>query len=1134
MLGQKVMSGRRRLAKVVSKEEIESLLDENSTESTVKRPKLILLNEECQDADVIVDRLSNKTDVESTREGNSIPTFIGEIGSDDQRFVENLACEFSNRTPLKNNPPEKMISAMLKQQTLSQLEIRKLKTLCETRSPLKNLCDVKSNLFKKKGVVKRVIKCSRKRTAIRSSSRLRDKSIKENCDPSNEEHNRNLQSEPSSEDLSRYKSIQENCDPIDEEHNRKLQSEPSIEVLENRSKFDLLPSTEEVAPDEMEVDNAALNEDGNFGLNAEDLSLTKSLTENVETFTVELNRGNLVRVDESINQSEGQPLTGEIDEQLVLETQCSNITLSTKNNQMCSREHYQESEEEMRRLSLGTHVYIEREYGDVKHLERLVLTERIFEKVVDHLKDRSENQILPSVCPKKLMRLWENSGMINDEQVHVSSEQYCPFGHCSKVSTKGLSPIELDLIYLSPKSRKLESRSRDVSVASKQLFTSADNEHEHPVSESRDHGMNLSMSLLSPTKDKLFERNVELLKENQLLKKKISMLEKNSGSKSIVKESEDTNNQEELGKNECYVCSKVLATAFSLGLHLRKVHKITDKVDTEVKCPLCGKCVKNIDKHNKAKHADKCDRVCPKCNERIDTNLKVHLGKCRYKCQVCGDSFIRKDRFRDHVCKGKQASSQSVEKAQLASNSEIISRESEMSQPLTSEKTSTTVGNGMNISKTIGSDGIVCLNDGQVEFDSYEWSGLKDPMSNDRSTCETTAENCLNEVDVCDENTGHNCTETDNESTDDGYCTEYEENDPPSFTELRRKNKKELELDLKAIDKLPSRSGEDAVFVAQFREYLDEILNSDVEKGDFDKVQKVQTVNKYVSSISRELLPILYEYAHPFNSNWLLDCSTEKNFTCDGIQRQTEDLKDPFFISVRVVRLFMNRYDGYVFGQKKADFLAALHHLMKFIEYHFGSDPNRYGRDVLLKVISNHSLVKSYIESTGIWKRVNKERKKSSQKNAVLKDLQKPNEDVKVLRRSKGYIKSDKRVQSLQEFCAYADPNNRKPSAKEFNDCTNFLMGEIVMTTGCRPVVLYRLKNEDYANKDMGFNPYKIYFGDAIETDEEKNGDKIPRRVNPSLPSRSLACSHQIESESAVCPVGCENACPPDGFNIRD
>ena len=76
MLGQKVMSGRRRLAKVVSKEEIESLLDENSTESTVKRPKLILLNEECQDADVIVDRLSNKTDVESTREGNSIPTFI--------------------------------------------------------------------------------------------------------------------------------------------------------------------------------------------------------------------------------------------------------------------------------------------------------------------------------------------------------------------------------------------------------------------------------------------------------------------------------------------------------------------------------------------------------------------------------------------------------------------------------------------------------------------------------------------------------------------------------------------------------------------------------------------------------------------------------------------------------------------------------------------------------------------------------------------------------------------------------------------------------------------------------------------------------------------------------------------------
>ena len=92
-------------------------------------------------------------------------------------------------------------------------------------------------------------------------------------------------------------------------------------------------------------------------------------------------------------------------------------------------------------------------------------------------------------------------------------------------------------------------------------------------------------------------------------------------------------------------------------------------------------------------------------------------------------------------------------------------------------------------------------------------------------------------------------------------------------------------------------------------------------------------------------------------------------------------------------------------------------------------------------------------------------------------------------------------------------------------------MGEIVASTGCRPIVVRLLPNGPYTDKRPGFNPYRISEDDR-EIDEQDGKNKIFKRLNPNLPPRDLACIHQIEEKSAVCPVNCLERCEPDGYNV--
>ena len=92
-------------------------------------------------------------------------------------------------------------------------------------------------------------------------------------------------------------------------------------------------------------------------------------------------------------------------------------------------------------------------------------------------------------------------------------------------------------------------------------------------------------------------------------------------------------------------------------------------------------------------------------------------------------------------------------------------------------------------------------------------------------------------------------------------------------------------------------------------------------------------------------------------------------------------------------------------------------------------------------------------------------------------------------------------------------------------------MGEIVIQSGCRPVVTYRLTNFGYVNKKPGFQPLQVTPEDSV-IEEEKDDHKIYRRLNPNLPPKHLACKHQAEKKTAICPVQCDERCEPEGYNV--
>ena len=200
---------------------------------------------------------------------------------------------------------------------------------------------------------------------------------------------------------------------------------------------------------------------------------------------------------------------------------------------------------------------------------------------------------------------------------------------------------------------------------------------------------------------------------------------------------------------------------------------------------------------------------------------------------------------------------------------------------------------------------------------------------------------------------------------------------------------------------------------------------------------------------------------------------------------------------------------------------------MNFPELQLQEDFSLVGRDSYDKALFYNNMIRSYIKGMAVWKNLNEERKKQFNDNKDVRVAEDPNRDAEILAAYLEHMESSERIRQY-ELVLSLGKGDRVPTAEEFAEISLICMGEMIITTGMRPVAVYRMPNQAYYGKDEGFNPY-IY----TDKDETTQDERIRTRVDPRLPPWSLACEHQRSDKSAQCSVHCDLEYFPDGYNMR-
>ena len=73
-----------------------------------------------------------------------------------------------------------------------------------------------------------------------------------------------------------------------------------------------------------------------------------------------------------------------------------------------------------------------------------------------------------------------------------------------------------------------------------------------------------------------------------------------------------------------------------------------------------------------------------------------------------------------------------------------------------------------------------------------------------------------------------------------------------------------------------------------------------------------------------------------------------------------------------------------------------------------------------------------------------------------------------MLQKYKEYLKSEVRVSLISEILFYDAPDAPVPTSSQFVRLSNIVMGEIIMATGIRPVVLLELPNGPFEDATTG------------------------------------------------------------------
>ena len=830
------------------------------------------------------------------------------------------------------------------------------------------------------------------------------------------------------------------------------------------------------------------------------------------------------------------------------------------------------TEEEVRRFSLAIHLWSEKIQGGVEFLHQTKLTDRHFKEILIFAGPSSHWKLIPDRSVTQYRNIWSNAvkgkqpfhgdmetGFATQLKVHDPSIQFCPFQHCQ---------LNSELINVDFDKKSYDSPIEvSTSTSRRQLFT--------PTKTGESNGSVLKSNDTpkpSPTKE-------ELKEQNRLLLKEIASMKTFTNKKTYQNVSQDKEllkfTQPKIVKCNQTDCTKTFVTVFGLEQHLKKYHGDTKYMKPKQECPFCGKETTYVDQHIKTVHKElQRNDTCEVCKQRVKQDMKKHRSLCIF-CPFCDYQNNKKDRLLRHIKTYHREKRLQTEPMDLTSPKKPISHGIKEPKECVSHNNQVEPFSSTSKDEIKEQIGKAADSIDETETEPLDLSPHKQNSDRNQTILEEHEEDkeqmgkAVDSIDVSEtepldlsppkqySDRNHTCLEEviqriEQDSKDpevfeplnkkrlhypfDGdsepYTSEFEDDDKDEFTVERRSIKDKLEKQLREIDELKAKGVDgDTEVLDQFENFMKHKTSRNKDRGGYSS--EVSTVKMYTSSVRNELLPAFHLLFQPFDSRWILDCTTPKDCTFEGKQRFFVKPEEPIYITSRIIQVALDRSKekGGQEGGNRGTFINATVQFMNFIEIFFNQHLNLYGREPFENVQMYHKGVRTFISGTGTWKMCNDEKDKAQNENKVRQSYQHPNKDIEVLHKYKKYLNGKERLNNLNKVLKHSDDEEMKPSGREMTKLGQICMGEIAAATGCRPVVLLRLSNGAYVDKEPGFNPYKTTKDDCM-VDEENGDDKIYRRVNPNLPPKNKACKHQLEENVAECPVMCEDRCEPDGYNL--
>ena len=792
--------------------------------------------------------------------------------------------------------------------------------------------------------------------------------------------------------------------------------------------------------------------------------------------------------------------------------------------------------QEMKQISVSVHLWAERKMGGVKFLQTSRLEYSHFEEIIKFAGQGSKWNLMKDRTIRQIRSLWRNTlggkdlyrgqnqtGYENDLGLHIPLDPYCPFGHCSSGM---MSPMDIDLILLTPKERSHVSSPKKFAASSRKLFhVDSDPPGQQSFTELKDSPSDIffdgSMDNEEGESSLNFSQDDSAINSSQEGSALNSSQEDSAHFEDRLDEDENklvscSNNKEKPSQGlnfSCEICGKVFHTFFGLERHNAGKHfnKLTAKLEST--CNLCNKRVIYLDQHMKIKHSDvQKVPVCEICLQEVDSSLLKHRKLCQ-KCIFCDYTNSKKARLLRHIAKCPKRKLENAliideEPLDLRSPMKLVNRDFEENNKLTKEQFEKKSSSGMiRKEKTDIAQSETMVEDDDVmrpNSDNLKNENVKESLERRRRKFPI-----------------------DHNTADEEYYSELDIDDEDIFTMERRKYKDEIEIKLRAIDMMENETIEgDNKIVQQFSDFMRNKQPKTSNDEVFSKQTEPSTIELYSKVVRNDILKTFHTLVVPFDSLWLIDCVTPKTCKFDGEERCHVETTEPIYLTSRILQDALDNTSS-----PKKRVIAAFNQLMDFIELNFTLKLNTYGIDVLNRIINYHKGLKSFIKAKSLWKTGHSEENEAFEKSKLIKDYKNPNKDSEVLESYKKYLTSEARLCKINELLSYAQPDAAIPKDGLMTDFGNLGMEEIIACTGCRPKVAYHLTMGSMIDAKPGFNPHDTD-GEDVTLEDEVDGEQIWRRVNPNLPPRKKACNHQIRDKSAFCSENCGHQCVPEGYNF--